>query len=263
MFSVVIPAYNCEQTICEALASVTHQTRRDLIYEIIVVNDGSTDSTKKKIQKFIKENPDWNICYLEQPHKGGSAARNRGISDAGADWIALLDADDLWLPHKLERQYQIIEQNPKILFLGSYTHLKFWWRRHTGLYKLNARELCVRSMPTTPSVVFHKATGIAHGLFEEGRRYCEDIQFFQKFLLDDSYYVLGEELVQISFQKKYFAQSGMSSHLFKMYLGRDQNVRELHQMGLITAPYMYVMLTINMAKFLRRFMEQKINKAIG
>ena len=262
MFSVVIPAYNCEETIADVLESVRRQTRVELIDEVIVVNDGSTDKTDAVINEYMRQYPDFNIKYMVQANQGVSAARNRGIRMAGADWIALLDADDIWLEHKIETQYHILQNDPQILFLGAYYPLKFWWKRHQGLHKLNAMELCVRNMPTTPSVVFHRETGLRHGLFDESRKYCEDIGFFQKFLLDDSYYVLAEQLVEISVNKQFFGQRGLSSHLYQMHKGRNRNVRDLEQMGLITGRYMYFMLAVNEMKFLRRFIQQKIQYLI-
>lgn len=258
MFSVVIPAYNCENTIADVLDSVRKQTRVDLIREIIVINDGSSDQTGAVINKYMQDHRELNIIYKEHPNKGVSKTRNQGIRMAKSEWIALLDSDDVWLEHKIEVQYKILRENPQIVFLGAHQPLKFWWKTHQELYKLNAMELCVRSMPTTPSVVFKKEAGLRHGLFDENRKYCEDIAFFQKFLLDDSYYVLPEKLVEISIGKKYFGQSGLSSRLYKMHKGRKQNIRELNQMGLITARYMYFMLAVSEMKFARRFLQQKL-----
>ena len=260
MFSVVIPAFNCENTICEVLDSVLNQTRVDLIHEVIIVNDGSTDKTDTAIRKYIEANPELHIVYIQQTNQGVSKTRNKAIRMAKAEWIALLDSDDLWKKDKIEKQYNILKENEGIVFLGSHVPLKFWWKKHEGLYKLNAKELCVRSMPTTPSVVFRKDVGVKHGLFNEGMSFCEDINFYQKFLLNDSYYVLAEELVEISYSKKYFAQSGLSSKLYEMHKGRNHNVKELHEMGLISAGYMYAMIMINELKFLRRYIQQKIKK---
>lgn len=262
MFSVVIPAYNCAETICQVLDSVRTQTRWDLIEEIILINDGSTDDTRAQIEKYISMHPEMPILYVEQENKGASVARNRAIRMAKAEWIALLDADDLWVSHKIEIQYRLLQENDQIVFLGAYVPLKFWWKKHTGLYKLNAKELCVRNMPTTPSVVFRKDVGIAHGLFNENMHFCEDINFFQKFLLNDSYYVLAEKLVEVSYAKQYFAQRGLSSELYKMHKGRNRNVRELYRMGLISGTYMYVMLAVNGLKFARRYLQQQIKNIV-
>ena len=253
MFSVVIPAYNCEGTIGRALASVAAQTRPDLIEEIIVINDGSTDGTEQAVQDFIAEHPELAILYAAQENRGVSAARNRAIRMAKGEWIALLDSDDLWRPNKLERQAQEISSHPDMVFLGCAWPLRFLVTKRTrGLYKLSARQLCVRPTPSTPSVVFHRAHGLELGLFDEGMKYSEDVNFFQKFLLKDSYYILAEKLIEIDIGKKFSAQSGLSSNLLLMHRGRNRNVRELCAMGLISRPFMLLMLMFNELKFLRR-----------
>lgn len=251
MFSVIIPAYNCEGTICRVLDSVKGQTRFDLIEEIIIINDGSKDNTNKVIKEYIYKNPNLNIKYEIQDNHGVSYTRNRGIKEAKGEWIALLDSDDLWKEEKIERQYNILMDHPEIVFLGATYPLKFILKKK-GLYKVSANELCIRSCPSTPSVIFKKSVGFELGLFDESRKYTEDIQFFQKFLLKDSYYVLAENLVDISFQKKYYATSGLSSNLKEMHNGRNKNLKEMYEMKLISKPFMLLMFMFNEIKYIRR-----------
>lgn len=260
MVSVIIPAYNCEKTIEKVLDSVLHQTKCDLIKEIIIVNDGSSDNTDTVIRAYIKNHVYISFVYLKQKNCGVSHARNRGIKIAKGEWIALLDSDDLWKPNKLERQFEVLYNNPSIKFLGSVPRLKLIIFEKKGLYKLNARELCIRNMPSVPSVVFHRETGLQLGLFNENMSYGEDINFFQKFLLLNSYYILVEDLVEIDFYKKYYAQSGLSSSLYQMHLGRNRNTNELFEMGLITKRYKNFMLFCNQFKFVRRLMIQKFSR---
>ena len=95
--SVVIPAYNAQGFIADAVRSALAQTYRDL--EVIVVDDGSTDGTLTELEGFGDR-----IRVHQQANQGVAAARNAGAQMAHGGWIAFLDADDLWLPHKLERQ---------------------------------------------------------------------------------------------------------------------------------------------------------------
>lgn len=104
--SVVIPAFNCEAYIDEAIASVLQQTLRP--YEIIVVDDGSTDGTAELLQRYRNV-----ITYIRQSNKGPSAARNVGISKATGDYIAFLDNDDAWFPDKLFRQVDALNRHPE------------------------------------------------------------------------------------------------------------------------------------------------------
>lgn len=263
MFSVVIPAYNCEKTIVRVVDSVKNQTRKDLIEEIIIVNDGSIDNTDLVIKNYIEENKDLPIKYFSQTNHGVSYTRNYGIKVALAEWIALLDADDLWLPNKIERQYEIVKEKPEIVFLGSsYPFYKGFKKYTNGLYKLSAKELCIRSVPVTPSVIFLKRVGVELGLFDENMRYSEDINFFQKFLLRDSYYILVENLVNCGIEKKFHASSGASSNLSMMNRGRNKNVIELNKMKLISKPFMYLMLMFNTIKLTRRETILLINKIL-
>lgn len=264
MFSVVIPAYNCEKTIERVLDSVISQTRVDLVDEVIIVNDGSTDNTQRIVNEYINNHNSIKFVYIYQNNSGASVARNNGIMKAQSEWIALLDSDDLWFNNKLERQYEEIQKNPKILFLGSHYPVRFLFKEYKkGLIKLSANNLCIRSMPTTPSVVFHKETGIELGLFNEEMQYCEDINFFQKFLLKDSYYILAEKLVNISIEKKFTGQSGVSSNLKKMAKGRDKNTRELYEMNLISWPFFAAMMIMNKMKYIKRITQRKVSILIN
>jgi hypothetical protein len=103
-------------------------------------------------------------------------------------------------------------------------------------------------------VVFKKKDGMDIGLYDEKRRYGEDIQFYQKFFLKDSYYMLAEKLTEVDYDKEYFSQTGLTSNLKKMHLGRNENTRELYDMELISKPYMYLMLIMNQFKYYRRLM---------
>ena len=253
MFSVVIPAYNCEKTIKKAIDSVLKQTRFDLIREILIVNDGSTDGTEKVIQEYVKRHPAINIRYFMQDNHGASHARNRGIKMANGEWIALLDSDDIWLPEKLERQFEVISKYKSICFLGSSYPVKFLIKKYkSGVIKLTPAQLCIRYMPTTPSAIFKKSVAEELGLFDEKLRYCEDINFFQRFFLKDSYYILIEDLIRIGIGKKYVNETGLSSNLKSMKKARDYNTRQLKEMGLISNTFCYTMLLLNQVKYLRK-----------
>src|SRR3989338_2144040 len=104
--SVVIPAYNSVATVSAAIESVLRQTVEPA--EVIVVDDGSSDRTIEQVTRF--EAP---VRYVRQQHGGVAAARNRGLAEAQGDYVAFLDADDLWLRHKLEQQLAVFEEDPR------------------------------------------------------------------------------------------------------------------------------------------------------
>ncbi len=105
--SVIIPAYNAELTIVETIESVLQQTFRD--FEIIVINDGSQDRTPILVQAI----PDSRVQVITYQNGGVCAARNRGISRAKGEFIAFLDADDLWTRDKLELQRAALQDHPE------------------------------------------------------------------------------------------------------------------------------------------------------
>jgi glycosyltransferase involved in cell wall biosynthesis len=117
-FSVIMPAYNAAGYIAEAIRSVTGQEFSN--WELIVVNDGSTDATISIVEPYIN---DKRIRLISQENKKLGAARNTGISHAKGNWICFLDADDTWLPDKLKKQHRFILNNPQadVLFSDGYT----------------------------------------------------------------------------------------------------------------------------------------------
>lgn len=134
--SVIIPVFNGEKYIEEALDSVFTQTFRD--FEVIVVNDGSTDSTEERLIQYRSR-----IVYVSQPNRGLAWARKAGLEVARSSLIAFLDADDVWLPEKLERQvgvaraydqYGIITTDVERFDEHGVTHrsLKEWYRPASG-----------------------------------------------------------------------------------------------------------------------------------
>lgn len=114
--SVVIPAYNAERTILETIKSVQQQTFSD--WEIIVINDGSTDRTIELLQSISDER----LKIFSYENGGVATARNRGISRACGEFIAFLDADDLWTPDKLELQLTALKQHPEAGVAYSWTY---------------------------------------------------------------------------------------------------------------------------------------------
>lgn len=183
-FSVIIPTYNDAGYILQSIESVLNQTYCD--YEIIVVDDGSTDDTKKLLEPYIN---DEKIKYIYQKNKGLASARNTGISYSQGRYIALLDADDMWLPEKLAVQQYYIEREPGLAMLCSNTY-KFYGDDiekievgHKELTKkdLNSRELLklilTKENPVVcPTLVISRRVLDEIGFYDENLSYlgCED-----------------------------------------------------------------------------------------
>ena len=105
--SVIIPTYNREKFIERSIRSVLDQTYQD--FEIIIVDDGSTDNTRKVLGPYTGK-----LKYIYQENEGSSAARNRGIKESIGGYIAFLDSDDIWMPEKLALQVDILDKNKNI-----------------------------------------------------------------------------------------------------------------------------------------------------
>ena len=103
MVSVIIPVYNRAQYIKDCLDSVINQTYK--AYEIIVVDDGSTDNLREILVPYMDK-----IQYIYKQNGGPSSARNAGTKVSNGEYIAFLDADDMWLPEKLELQIELLKE---------------------------------------------------------------------------------------------------------------------------------------------------------
>ena len=109
--SVVIPIYNAERYLASTIESVLAQTFNN--YEIICVNDGSTDGSMSVVKQF-----EGKARVLEQPNSGQTVAQNLGVAASTGRYIAFLDADDLWYPHKLEEQVAVMEDFSDVVMVS-------------------------------------------------------------------------------------------------------------------------------------------------
>jgi glycosyltransferase involved in cell wall biosynthesis len=115
IISVIIPVYNGEKTIRETIVSVINQTFTD--WELIIINDGSQDKTLE----IVENSQDSRIQIFSYPNSGQATSRNRGFSHSRGEFIAFLDADDLWTTDKLETQLQALQNNPQAVVSYSWS----------------------------------------------------------------------------------------------------------------------------------------------
>jgi glycosyltransferase involved in cell wall biosynthesis/O-antigen/teichoic acid export membrane protein len=165
--SVVIPAYNAERFLPRCLKSIFAQTLKPA--EIIVVDDGSTDNTATLAAKL-------GARVLSKTNSGAADARNYGIKNASGEWIALIDADDLWAPDKLERQIALIRPETVLVYTGNRIF------DDGGIYREGAAvdPVAARKMLrycnsiTTSSVILRREAVMQIGGFSKGLYACED-----------------------------------------------------------------------------------------
>jgi len=173
LISVIIPTYNRGPMLKEAIDSVLTQDYPN--FELIVVDDGSTDDTLKILRLYGQC-----LTFIQQNNRGVSAARNAGISAASGRYIAFLDSDDLWLPQKLTRQVQFFNLRPEALICqteeiwmrdGRRVNPKLRHQKLSGMIFEPSLHLCLVS----PSAVMIRRSLFEEvGLFDESLPACED-----------------------------------------------------------------------------------------
>ena len=145
MFSVVVPMYNSEKTIGNAIESVVNQSRSDLIDEIIIIDDGSNDNSVDVVREYASKYK--SIKLFLKKNGGASSARNMGIEKAKNNMIALLDSDDEWTLNKIEIQYNYLKNNPQIRALGSNRigeSISMGTRYEKGIRRISPISYCIK-----------------------------------------------------------------------------------------------------------------------
>lgn len=233
MISVIVPLFNDQNKITQALESVRNQVCQEQ-FEIIIVNDGSTDQSRSIVENYILENRDLNIRLINQENRGVSGARNTGLREATGDYIALLDSDDIWLREKTAKQMAILKNDSlKVDLLGSLRngiHVLFPYRvNKNNLVKVSFQKLLIRNELLPPSVIFKRKVLENTGYFEETQRYAEDVDYWLRATLHNQLYVLNESLIIAGNGKRSFGVSGLSGNLKEMKKGYQQNLLRLLQ----------------------------------
>jgi glycosyltransferase involved in cell wall biosynthesis len=190
LVSVVIPLYNKERYIGEALQSVLSQTVQE--FEVVVVNDGSTDGGADIVRQFA----DSRIRLIEQKNAGAAAARNTGIMAAQGEWIAFLDADDRWLPHNLESHFRQLGQHPDVQWSAGMFNRRS--ATHVSPMKINSELLAAQSDSTvvrdallllphgflcTDTVLVRKSVFSEVGGMDQTLRTAEDLDMWLRIAL--------------------------------------------------------------------------------
>jgi glycosyltransferase involved in cell wall biosynthesis len=179
LISIVIPAYNAERTILETIASVQEQTFSD--FEIILINDGSTDRTLELLQTV----QDDRLKIFSYENGGLPIARNRGISHSAGEFIAFIDADDLWTPDKLELQLAALQQHPEAGVAYSWTYFKFdkeeySYADNSTFFEGNVyADLLIRNfLHNGSNPLIRKEAIESVGLFDPTLKSCEDWDYY-------------------------------------------------------------------------------------
>lgn len=189
-FSILIPLYNKQTAISKTLQSVLSQTYSN--FEVIVVDDGSTDDSFAVAKKYIDERFEIKGRIVHKDNGGVSSARNRGIQEAKYDYIALLDGDDLWKPTYLEEQVQLIKDFPKAAMWGVNTafiknNQTYKWEQGMGEgyrgYVENYFGTRHNDLYCSSSVVIRREVFDKVGCFDEQISSSEDLDMWYRIIL--------------------------------------------------------------------------------
>jgi len=211
--SVIIPTYNRSQKVVRAIESVLNQSLKD--FEIIVVDDGSTDNTNQALSKYMSS-----MKYIKQPvNKGVSAARNTGIMSSIAPWIAFLDSDDYWLKEKLYVQMEFVDQNPGTVACqteeiwirnGRRVNPKRKHKKPSGNIFKQSLKLCLVS---PSSVILKRSIFKEVGLFDETLPAAEDYDLWLRISCRYPIYLIDKDLV--------VKEGGHADQLSRRFTGMD------------------------------------------
>ena len=172
--SVVIPAYNAEAFAAQAVESLRAQTWQD--FEVIAVDDGSEDATAEVFRRFPE------VRLVSVPHGGIARARNAGVSAAGGELIAFVDADDRWLPDKLEKQVSYLDAHPDCLIV--FTRYRNFTDIPAGeLDRLQTELLGNEIDRLLVTSVIRKEAFDRFGLFDTSLVYAEDTEWLYRLRL--------------------------------------------------------------------------------
>jgi len=200
LVSVIIPAYNAEKTIQQTIESVLKQTLTD--FELIAIDDGSQDATLEIVHSIR----DPRIKAFSFSNAGSNPSRNRGLKIAAGEFIAFLDADDLWLPDKLELQLKALQENPQIAVAYSWTDFidesgQFLYR---GMYSTATGDvykklLLGNFLESGSNPLIRKQALIEVGGFDESLFACQDTDLYLR--LAARYRFISVEKVQILYRR--------------------------------------------------------------
>jgi glycosyltransferase involved in cell wall biosynthesis len=249
--SVIVPCYNCSNTLARAVTSVAAQTRRP--EELILVDDSSTDGTRNVMERLQRElGGDWIQVVTLSANSGPGAARNAGWDAATQPWVAFLDADDAWHKGKLEIQWQWLEVHPEAALCGHLSIVApedpgFAVADHPAARRISVAQMLVSNRFPTRSVMLRRELPFRF----RRMRNAEDYLLWLEIILSGRPAWCLEAPLACSFRHD-FSAGGLSGQLWKHERAELDSFRILYREGKIGVLPYGLASGWSLLKFLRR-----------
>lgn len=246
--SAIIPCYRCAGTVRRAALSVAAQAMRPA--ELLLVDDGSEDGTGRMLQALQAELGTWVRVITLPKNRGAAAARNAGWDAARGAYLAFLDADDTWLPGKIERQYRFMQAHPEFAITG---HLARYGERIPPAQEPEFREITrlmvlLKNPMVTPSLMLRRDAPLR---FEPAARHMEDQRLLQEAVFRGLRVARLRDVLAVVHKPAYGA-GGLSSQLWAMERSELANYSSLRRRRRIGALAYGALAVYSLSKFCRR-----------
>jgi glycosyltransferase involved in cell wall biosynthesis len=227
--SAVVATYNRRGPLRRAIDSALSQT--DPLYELIVIDDGSSDGTWQELEALAGRAGAPRVIIRRQENAGPSAARNAGARLATGEFLAFLDSDDQWQAEKNSRQLAVFDALPAAALVGCVDGAMPAVFRGAREVAISERRLLARNYFVTPGVMVRRVAFAEAGGFAEDLRYCEDYDLWLRLAARYPCVLLNEPLVVCSGGTAPFLAGGLSARLWPMQAGELEVFRRWRKRG--------------------------------
>lgn len=245
LVSVVIPIYNAQRTIVRTLESVYRQTYPAL--EWILLNDGSTDSSMELVKEFLDEHH-VDAVVIDRENKGVSYTRNEGIRKASGTYVAFLDADDQWLPDKIQMQVDCMKETGADLVSCQKTQVP----ADSPVSSITLKKLLFKNYLFTSGVMVRRQVLLDTGGFQEDMRYGEDYHLWLRIVQKHDIRVINRQLMIYEDLAVNPQKTGLSTNLKAMEQAELSCYKMLRQEKVIGTALWLAAVVYSWLRYIRR-----------
>jgi glycosyltransferase involved in cell wall biosynthesis len=254
--------YNASDTIEDCILSILNQTYK-CYYQIIVINDGSTDDSLDVVYCFSEKYKSDVIEFvvLSMTNHGVAEARNVGLNIAKNDFLAFLDSDDRWLPNKTQLQMDYLLSHPSVeMIAGIYGSDDMYnLKKEREEMQITIHDQVFKNYFASQTVLFRRSILEKSGLFNSNMRYAEEGLFFNNMVSNGICILFNQKVAEGIINKKRWGEFGLSGNLLKMEQGELFNIKQAYKNKYIGFCLYCCAVIFSIIKFLRRILITKIH----